>query len=96
MIRTPLLKNPFRRQQKISFLVENNETNPGGIIKVVALQPWNDIPFESRNKDYGAYNIRKSDGSNILFGFSVVLLISFIIVVWWWIQFKTVMPQHLN
>ena len=88
LIRLPLLKNPFRRDKKIAFIVQDNQMNRGTMVRVLTVQAWDDILFESRNKDYGAYRIRTSYGGNMLVGFSVVLLISTMIVLWWWIQFK--------
>lgn len=88
LMRIPLLKNPFRKEKKMYFLVENDQINQDAMVKVLTLQPWNDMVFESRNKDYGAYSMRNSYGNNMLIGFLVVLLLSLIIVLWWWIQFR--------
>ena len=48
---------------------------------------WNDMLFETRNKDYGAYKLRKGYGDNMLLGFSVVLILSIFLVTWWWLRF---------
>jgi periplasmic protein TonB len=37
-------------------------------------QSWNDIVFEKRNRDYGAYVLRASYGSNVIIGVVVTLL----------------------
>jgi len=76
LVRFPLMKNPFTATGKLSA---ENVVNPG---------PWNDMLFESRNKEYGAYRIRNSYGGNMILGFLVVVSIWTFIVVWWWINFK--------
>jgi hypothetical protein len=88
MVRIPLLKNPFIKNKKLYMLVENDQANSGCFVKVVPLQRWNDIVFESRNKDYGAYPMRNAYGNSMLIAFSVVFLLSLSIVLWWWIQFR--------
>jgi periplasmic protein TonB len=37
-------------------------------------ESWNDIVFEKRNRDYGAYVLRHSYGSNVIIGVVVTLL----------------------
>lgn len=88
LIRIRLLRNPLRKETKIYIFMEQDRTNTGAIVKVLPLLHWNDIVFDSRNKDYGAYQIRGSYGRNMIFGFAVVLLIALVIVLWWWIQFR--------
>lgn len=87
-MRIPLLRNPFAKATKIYLLVERDQSDPECFVRVIPLQRWNDIVFESRNKDYGAYSIRNSYGNSMLIGFSFVLLLSLTIVLWWWVQFR--------
>lgn len=76
LVRFPLLKNPSLSARSILFLSSSSQAN------------WNDILFEMRNKEYGAYRIRNSYGGNMLFGFMFVLLIWSLVVFWWWIEVK--------
>lgn len=76
LFRLPLVRNPFMRENKLS----------AGHGTVVKLEGWNDIVFESRNKEYGAYRIRNSYDKNMLFGFFIVVSIWTMIVLWWWIN----------
>lgn len=56
-------------------------------IKGADRSTWNEMLFETRNKDYGAYKLRQGYGGNMLFGFSVVLTLSIFLVTWWWLRF---------
>lgn len=85
LLRLCLLRNPFRKEKKICLLIE--EDGSASQVRVLTLEPWNDILFESRNKDYGAYRIRNAYGKSMLFGFGFVTLIAMSIVLWWWIEF---------
>lgn len=76
-MRYPLLRNPFVNLQ---FQLSNP-------IRPLGRHSWNEMLFETRNKDYGAYKLRQSYGGNMLFGFSVVATLSIFLVVWWWMRF---------
>ena len=76
-MRYPLLRNPFT----------NRELQLSNRIKIAGQHAWNEMLFETRNKDYGAYKLRRSYGGNMLFGFSVVLTLSIFLVTWWWMRF---------
>lgn len=76
-MRYSLLRNPFM----------GGELQFSNVIKAADEHSWNEMLFETRNKDYGAYRLRRSYGGNMLFGFSVVLTLSIFLVVWWWIRF---------
>lgn len=56
-------------------------------IKRIDQSTWNDMLFETRNKDYGAYKLRQGYGGNMLFGFIIVLTLSVFLVTWWWLRF---------
>ncbi|HEU5148780.1 MAG TPA: hypothetical protein VFT90_18760, partial [Chryseosolibacter sp.] len=76
-MRYSLLRNPF----------ENRELRFANLIKVAGPHSWNEMLFETRNKEYGAYQLRRSYGGNMLFGFSIVAALSICLVTWWWIKF---------
>lgn len=79
LVRFPLLKNPSLSARRVLSLAS---------LKVSDQPTWNDILFETRNKDYGAYKIRNAYGGNMLFGFLIVVSIWSLVVFWWWMEFK--------
>lgn len=79
LLRFPLLKDPVMGDKILSLAAS----------KILSRPSWNDILFETRNKDYGAYNIRNSYGANMIYGFAIVIFIWISIVLWWWIEFKS-------
>ncbi|MBT1701336.1 hypothetical protein KK083_30870 [Fulvivirgaceae bacterium PWU4] len=87
LCRFSLLKNPFERKKQVPLALEQEGASPPSL-NVWHMPTWNDILFETRNKDYGAYVIRNAYGGNMLLGFSVVLLLWIVIFAWWWIKFK--------
>lgn len=76
-MRYSLLRNPFM----------NRELQWSNVVTIQSKHSWNEMLFETRNKDYGAYKIREAYGGNMLFGFSVVATLSIVLVVWWWLRF---------
>jgi len=43
-------------------------------------KPWDDIVFEHRNKDYGAYVLRKGYSFNVLIGLGITVLVVMILI----------------
>lgn len=43
---------------------------------------WDDIVFQHRNKDYGAYAVRQGYRRNVLVGVEITLVITFVILLW--------------
>lgn len=82
LIRLSLIRNPLSGIKTVSknislpTLIKSNDC-------------WNDMIFETRNKHYGAYDIRKSYDGNKLFGFAIVLFLWVLIILWWLIQSKS-------
>lgn len=76
-MRYSLLRNPFM----------NRELQWSNVVRIQSKHSWNEMLFETRNKDYGAYELREAYGGNMLFGFSVVATLSIVLVVWWWLRF---------
>ena len=44
-------------------------------------RPWEDIVFENRNRDYGAYVLRKEYGNNVVFAFTMTILLTILLIV---------------
>src|SRR5688572_6500313 len=50
--------------------------------ETLAAKDWDDLVFENRNKEYGAYEVRKAYSGNLVAGFSVsmgIALLAFVI-----------------
>ena len=57
----------------------NEITEPAFYQSPAALR-WDDIVFNNRNRDYGAYVLRKAYGRNVITGLVVTLLLSGLII----------------
>lgn len=87
IIRFPLIKHPFVKNQRTSVIINTKGFNTVSHINTAGQPAWNDMLFEWRNKEYGAYRIRKEYGGNMLFGFTLVLSLWIILILWWLIKF---------
>ena len=62
--------------------VIKEQTRPvEGIRESTDDRPWEDIVFENRNQDYGAYVLRKEYGNTMIFAFIMTLLLTILFIV---------------
>ena len=59
---------------KDAEVVENTD-------EVTDNRPWEDIVFENRNQDYGAYVLRQEYGNNVVFAFTMTILLTILVIV---------------
>lgn len=54
---------------------------PGSpIANASAVLPWNDIVFEHRNREYGAYKLRKGYTHNVMVGLGITVLVTLFLI----------------